>query len=161
MQVGEEPLIWAPGFASKLAASEGAGTVEPRHFLAGVCIACESKIRRYWPTAGGPDDFLATGCGLRAGRSSYWRQLYDALRSKSFSPLEFLAELQRAYEWAVELARARRLRLVPGRPILIPEDILLLFLRRFPNGLGARVLESGLDPDLLAAAVCRGGRSQR
>jgi hypothetical protein len=155
------PFIWAFGFAGMLAARDAAAAVEPRHFAAGVCLACADQIRRYWHAPAGLADFMARGCGLTREPVFYWRQMYEALRSGSLATPEFSPDLRDCYAEAVGLAEARRRRLLPGRPTLTPEDVLLAFVQRFPSGPGGELLESGLDPESLAAAVGRGARLRR
>ncbi|HYL47663.1 MAG TPA: hypothetical protein VEU52_11590 [Candidatus Limnocylindrales bacterium] len=160
-------LARAESLAHMLAMSRAAATVEPADFLAGLYIYDWERLSKYWEDRAAIESYLQKICRISPQRWHHWIEFYDRERRgeekrearKIFgaprnavdngAPLAPSGELVAILRKAETIAPHRDT--FEGReiPILTSECVLLAMTKTEGLEIGRRLLESGLDVDLL------------
>jgi len=160
-------LARAEGLAHMLAVSRAAAAIEPADYLAGLYIYDWERLSKYWEDRSAIESYLQRICRISPQRWHHWIEYYDRERreeekqdlrklfgssGKAEGDGESLApsgELEAILRKAEEIAPHHDT--FEGRPvpILTSECVLLAMTKMEGLEIGRRLVESGLDAELL------------
>jgi hypothetical protein len=152
-------LLYSNMFAGVLAHNQGALVLDVPHMIGGIYLGHDETVG-YWDDPGQLRAFLFTKCILGWPKWFYYGQLYEHLRQKR--KLAFLGKriqrtkaLSEVLEEALRFCESRNCRGRSGKPMMIPEDLLLAMAQRTELPICDELAKSGLETNRLRTVVTR------
>jgi hypothetical protein len=150
-------LLYSNMFAGMLAYEQDALLLDVPHMIGGIYLG-HDETPRYWDAPRQLRTFLSTECILGWPKWFYYGQLYEHLR-RNRKP-RFLGKriqrtkvLREVLEEARRYCESRNSRGRSGKPLMIPEDLLLAMAQRTDLPICDELAKSGLVIDRLRSVV--------
>ena len=149
-------LLYSNMFAGILAYDQGSRVLDVAHMIGGIYLG-HDETAGYWDAPVQLRSFLFAECILGWPKWFYYGELYDHLRKRKIKLLgkriqrtEVLGEV---LEQARHYCESRNFRGRSGKPLMIPEDLLLAMAQRTDLPICDKLVKSGLATDRLRTAV--------